>query len=323
MGGIKYAPSEQPPSGATKIGNFIINPNPTGPTSETGYWSTIDPPGGGYTIYLNKAQQGPSIYVPTSDSQLISLTRTISGQDITTVAGCIAYYSGNSDTALVIGQTIVTDGLIYYLDAGNTSSYPQSGTTWFNIGGSLGNNGTLVNGPTFSSSNGGVITFDGTNDYLQWASDTAITPFFNSWWNLTLRTFEMWVNFSNLNTGGLLGVSSPGYYEAQTFYWISNSRFGINDNSVVSSTGNALSTNTWYNVVWLRNAQSSHTLYLNGTLIGSNSSFMSITDTDTDWGATFMSNKQGTAPIVRFYNRKLTASEILQNYNAQKGRFGL
>ena len=112
MGGIKYAPSEQPPSGATKIGNFIINPNPTGPTSETGYWSTIDPPSGGYTIYLNKAQQGPSIYVPTSDSQLISLTRTISGQDITTVAGCIAYYSGNSDTALIASMPAPSNLLI-------------------------------------------------------------------------------------------------------------------------------------------------------------------------------------------------------------------
>lgn len=105
MGGIKYAPSEEPPLGTTKIGNFIINPNPTGPTSETGYWSTVDAPDEGYVIYLNKEQQGPSIYVAKTDSSLISLTRGISGQDITTVNGSINYYSSNSNTALITGTT--------------------------------------------------------------------------------------------------------------------------------------------------------------------------------------------------------------------------
>jgi len=60
---------------------------------------------------------------------------------------------------------IVTDGLVLALDAGNTKSYPGSGTTWFDRSGNA-RNGTLTNGPTFSSANGGSIVFDGVDDYV-------------------------------------------------------------------------------------------------------------------------------------------------------------
>ena len=59
---------------------------------------------------------------------------------------------------------IVTDGLVFYVDAGNSNSYPGSGTTWSDLIGS--NDGALTNGPTFDSANGGSIVFDGTNDYV-------------------------------------------------------------------------------------------------------------------------------------------------------------
>ena len=61
-------------------------------------------------------------------------------------------------------NSIVTDGLVFYVDAGNGDSYPGTGTTWSDLVGS--NNGTLTNGPTFDSGNGGSIVFDGTNDYI-------------------------------------------------------------------------------------------------------------------------------------------------------------
>ena len=63
------------------------------------------------------------------------------------------------------GASIVRNGLVLYLDAANPKSYPGSGTTWKDLSGN-GNNGTLVNGPTFNSANGGSIVFDGTNDYV-------------------------------------------------------------------------------------------------------------------------------------------------------------
>ena len=67
--------------------------------------------------------------------------------------------------AAASGPNIVEDGLVLALDAGNTKSYPGSGTTWTDLSGK-GNNGTLTNGPTFDSGNGGAIFFDGGNDYV-------------------------------------------------------------------------------------------------------------------------------------------------------------
>jgi hypothetical protein len=80
------------------------------------------------------------------------------------------------------GPHIVTDGLILSLDAANNKSYPRSGTTWNDLSGN-GNNGTLVNGPTFSSANGGSIVFDGTNDVV---STTLVQTFVNE---LTVETW--------------------------------------------------------------------------------------------------------------------------------------
>ena len=62
-------------------------------------------------------------------------------------------------------NSIVTDGLVFYVDAGNGDSYPGSGTAWSDLVGS--NNGTLVNGPTYNSTNGGSFVFDGSNDYVE------------------------------------------------------------------------------------------------------------------------------------------------------------
>lgn len=67
--------------------------------------------------------------------------------------------------AFANGPVIVKNGLIFNLDAADRNSYPGSGTTWSDISGN-GNNGTLTNGPTFSSDNGGVIVLDGSNDYI-------------------------------------------------------------------------------------------------------------------------------------------------------------
>ena len=94
---IKYNTSAE--TLALKKGNFWIGTGDVGkgPTSSTGYYNGITPPSGGYTIYLNKASGGPSIYVASNDSQLISLTNTIAGTSYTTANECFNYYTGQSD----------------------------------------------------------------------------------------------------------------------------------------------------------------------------------------------------------------------------------
>jgi len=92
------------------------------------------------------------------------------------------------------GPKIITNGLILCLDAASTKSYPGSGTTWFDRSGN-GNNGVLTNGPTFSSTNGGSIVFDGTNDYVQVAGSVTIST----------GTFIAWVK-RNGNQGPFDGI---------------------------------------------------------------------------------------------------------------------
>ena len=72
------------------------------------------------------------------------------------------------------GPDIIEDGLVLCLDAANINSYPKSGTTWSDLKGS--NDGTLTNGPTFSSANGGCIVFDGSNDYVNGFRPVSGTP---------------------------------------------------------------------------------------------------------------------------------------------------
>jgi hypothetical protein len=162
---IKYNVSAETLS--LKKGNFWIGTGDVGkgPTNTTGYYNGITPPVGGYTIYLNKATGGPSIYVAANDSELISLTNIIASTSYTTVGQCFTYYSVQSDKMVLNRdyEPIVTNGLILNLDAGFISSYPTVGTDWYDISGN-NNHCTLYNGATY---NNGTITLDGVNDYIK------------------------------------------------------------------------------------------------------------------------------------------------------------
>ena len=137
---IKYNVSAE--TLALKKGNFWIGTGDVskGPTSNTGYYNGITPPSGGYTIYLNKANNGPSIYTVTSDAQLISLTNTIAGASYTTVAQCLTYYAGQTDKMIfnIDYPPIVTNGLTLNLDATVVSSYPNTDNTFYDLSGGNG-----------------------------------------------------------------------------------------------------------------------------------------------------------------------------------------
>jgi len=320
---IKYNVSAE--TLALKKGNFWIGTGDVGkgPTSSTGYYNGITPPSGGYTIYLNKASGGPSIYTVTTEAQLTGLTSTIAGQTLTTSGACLNWFATQTDKMIfnIDYPAIVTSGLTLNLDAGFTPSYPTTGTTWYDVS-SGGNNGTLTNGPTYNSANGGSIVFDGTNDYVQWSTDSYVTPSLVSWWNLTSRSFEMWVNFSNLTFGYLFGVASTSDFETQSGYVIATSKFGIQLGGGNTTAGSTLSTNTWYQMVWVRNSSSSNTLFINGTQIGTISQAINDIQLGYDWqinmmrGGDFGNYKQGSVPIFRLYNRALSTTEVLQNYYA-------
>jgi len=223
-------------------------------------------------------------------------------------------------------NSIVTNGLVLYLDAANSKSYVSGSTTWSDVSGN-GNSGSLVGGPGYSSQNGGSIVFDGTDDYVQTAT--------NSIPNNSSFSLACYFNITTLNSafrplvdGGNLGSGTAGY----TLSIDNTNRLFIAVNAGYMSINTSLSTNTWYYIVGTALAGSPYTLsiYVNGIL---QTPFASANTNTLTNNALY--NRLGTSitgtPIrfpgriasTQIYNRALSDQEILQNYNATKTRFGL
>ena len=243
-----------------------------------------------------------------------------------------------------VAPNIVTSGLVLYLDAANPESYVSGSTAWNDISRG-GNNGTLVNGPTFNSANGGSIVFDGVNDFVS-GSDTPFR-FTNTF------TLDAWVYFNGSNIDGtIIGKrnGSPfnqyslsiysgdpyvgGVGKVATFFGRIDQTPGGGSNPFDITLTYTLPSAGFYNIVASINA-TSQTLYVNGvaratTSVNISSNTFNISGRDLLIGAT--RNNAGTGIIgpfpgniynVKIYNRALSAEEILQNYNATKTRFGL
>ena len=214
---------------------------------------------------------------------------------------------------------IVTNGLVLALDAANNKSYPRSGTTWTDLSGNS-NNGTLTNGPTFSGANGGSIVYDGVDDQVDLSLVSS---------NVNNVTTEVWFKANTLpgDRGLFLNGSggSSGYglqfgacgTVGTTLYVFFG---GLNCNVVSYGT---LVTNTWYQSVYTRTTSpsTSNILYINGISVSTNTS----ANPNSPTGVTLVGHSayNGYISVVRQYNRTLSAAEVLQNYNATKGRFGL
>ena len=222
---------------------------------------------------------------------------------------------------------IVTDGLVLCLDAANSKSYPGTGTAWTDLSRN-GRNGTLTNGPTFNSANGGSIVFDGTNDRVEIGS-SAFT--FNG------GTAEIWTKLtSNNRNQGFLGIQfgTPG--NTYINFWMSTNnlmRWEVIGNSsltylAINST-TAFTTGTWYHVVGTFDGITNR-IYINGnpetssTTGGSNvpTNFTTVVALG-DYSSSGSYPLAGNIALANVYTRALTQSEILQNFNATKGRFGL
>ena len=314
---IKYNVSSQ--TLALKDGNFWIGTGDVskGTTVNTNYWNGVTPPSGGYTIYLNKANGEPSIFVANNDTELIYVTNIIGTQSFTTATQCLSWYLTQPDKMVfnIDYPSIITDGLVLNLDAGFVSSYPREGTTWTDLT-SGGNNGTLTNGPTFNSANGGSIVFDGANDYVSNSSSS-----FNITGNVTINA---WIRHN--------GAGSYGNYisKAQNNGYRMRRHGSSGDPLWLYSNGNAVSggaiyDNTWYMVTGVFSSTGLRA-YINGTLVASNSSPYSPGDLTLDslYIGVFATGYElfgGDIPIAQVYNRALSATEITKNFNALVSRF--
>lgn len=199
--------------------------------------------------------------------------------------------------------SIVTSGLQVHLDAANVKSYPGSGTSWLDLTGN-GNHFTLVNSPTWSSANGGVFTTDGTSSEI--TSSYSPTTYTIMSATRVISGGRMLTAYSNNWLLGHHSGSGPNYYANG---WINN-QYTLAGSSwhIWTGTGDTV-TDTWSmwydNNFLVQNSNGSQGPY--GFKIG---------------GYTY-ERANGQISFLMIYNRVLSSDEILQNYNALRGRFGL
>ena len=232
------------------------------------------------------------------------------------------YIFNSSMASNQVANQIINKDLVLHVDAGNTNSYPGSGTTWTDLSG-LDRTGTLTNGPIYSSNNGGYISFDGTNDYIT-SFGTAIVPA-----GSTSYTVSTWV-YRNRNNVGYEEILAQWTYanSGNSFFFgfnNSNVRFTDNwSNVTISGAGN---TGVWMNLVGVNSGGSNTYIYLNGSLSATLGGALTYPGTGP-----FLIGRQGelageyfggNIASVLVYSRALSSTEILQNYNSQKSRFGL
>ena len=296
-----------------KVKNFgigMVDGGEYGPTSVTNFWMGISPPTSGYIIYGNKATFGPVIYGAQNDAELIEFAKKIVNPNITNIGQALSgFITGATDTICVNRdyESIVTSGMVMNLDAGYIPSYPKTGTIWYGLSYS-GNNGTLINGPTYSSDNGGSIVFDGVNDYITSSfattSGQAVTY---AGWLYSTETTATYRNFvDSVSANPMIWWNTSGQIEFDTALY----------------TTPAVYRNQWVYVTLSKpSGSSSASYYVNGVFVGTGSAYTTPAVIPTWFNRAAAETWKGNCSVIQSYNRALTASEILQNYNAQKSRY--
>lgn len=276
-----------------------------GPTSITGFWAGITPPSGGYTIYTNKATNGPNIFIATGDTNVVMTTKQLGGTNINTIYDALTWFNDQANNMIVNMDypSISTSGLTSLVDAGYIPSYPRTGSTWNDISVSK-NSATLFNSPIFTMNSEGIFVFNGIDNYASGNLGSS-----------SLFSFGAWINVQS--TSANAGIISP-----------STGGVGMQINGAGSgfqffnagSSGTTISTNTWYYVVGTQD-EVSQKLYINGSLVSEAAGTTTISGTyyiGKRFDNIYVNANIGAAQI---YNRALTPAEVQNNYDVQFSRY--
>lgn len=208
------------------------------------------------------------------------------------------------------GPNIIDSGLVIALDAGNAKSYPGSGTTWTNIGGS-GNNGTLVNAPTYDTTNGGRFLFNGTNQYVTSSfATTAGQAITYIGWLYSTETTATYRNFvDSVSANPMIWWNTSGQIEFDAAQF----------------TTTPVYRDQWVQVALSKPSGSSvASYYVNGSLAGTGGTAYSTAAVTPTWfNRAAAQTWKGYSSNYQVYNRALSATEILQNFNALRSRFSI
>ena len=253
-------------------------------------------------------------YEYSGDLQEWLIYSTLQGSQSQIESNINTYYS-------LWDSSIVQSGLVMNLDASFKSSYPATGSTWYDISGSSNNNGTLYNSPVSGTTS---ITFNGSSNYF--TNGIAISD--------TMNTIDIWVKMKSTINCPIIYYGSD-QFQSNAWSWgiavYPTGTHGFNEGPMNYPTSGLytenIDLNVWKNFTMVRNDNGSVKLYKNGILVGTKAGagITSVT-TSTDRlyiakaGSSYGNFDMGS---VKIYNRALSASEVLQNFNALKSRFGL
>lgn len=217
--------------------------------------------------------------------------------------------------ALQHSPSIVTSGLVFCVDAANPRSYPGSSTAWYDVSGN-GNTGTLINSPAYTSGISGYFTFDGVDDYVNCGNNSSLQQ-------ASAITMSAWVNPTS--TTGLGNIMAKNYNSGYRFridtgqlWWY------VSGNAIM---GGSVPNGSW-SYCTVTGSSSGLSAYVNGVLVASNSSAFTPSapgSGDLLIGSLSAASEvfNGKIAMTSMYSRALSVTEILQNYNATRGRYGV
>ena len=246
--------------------------------------------------------------------------------------------------SITYNTKIVREGLVLHLDAANPKSYPGSGTVWNDLSGN-NNNGTLVNGVGYSPDNKGAMVFDGVNDYV-----TVDYPALAL--SIPSMTVELWIKTTTTTSLSIFGSSNNLSPNPIIFAINLNRGLGTRDTNSIGYTGvyirdtanryltgyvnSPLYDGNWHCFVWriVNSAANAHEVFFDGnkqnlinTDVTSPSSFTNfefpIGINSFHGRGTFNAGPLSTYGGTKIYNRALSASEIQQNFEANRGRYNI
>lgn len=315
------------PSNSLRKGNASVwvRNKPIGPTSVSGFWSGINPPPGGFTIYQERtgsayANFGPSIAIIKNDNELINYVKSYNISGINNRADALAWLS-TQNSLLCIKQAYpsqITDNLIFNVESSVVESYPEKNNVWFNLA-SNDFNSSLLNGPVYQNISGGIITFDGTNDFV--LTPNSIGSLLTG--DLTFTVVAKRNGNSPSGIGGLIGNLWHTTFTGISMYLRNNNtQIDIQTANGSSRTSYSLtipiSNLNWVNYT-LTNSGGVVSVYINGVLLDSRNRSIQQNSTRpvvlAKWAQSYNSYYlNGSISSALVYNRALSQTEVLRNY---------
>ena len=229
--------------------------------------------------------------------------------------------------AIFYNPRTITDGLVLCLDAANTKSYPGSGTTWTDLSGN-GNNGTLTNGPSYSSANFGSIVFDGADDSVNFSFVNPFAETIIVWVRCATSTWNQygWISSSRRQNGHIIHPEANEFSGRQVSFYV------LDSSASYTLIGSVVPDNITipHMYAYTTNGSNLHKGYFDGSEVASSST--SITRTASPSNQVWYlgqddigGGRYGNGNIYNClrYNRALSAAEVSQNFNALRSRYGI